>query len=279
MVYIPKPNINILSMSDLERKRCSILVVDSDLGVRNNMRQMFVRMGFGGVSDATDHALALQKVMARQFTHVVFEAKKTNMPARDFLQGLLDYDENIVALPSSYEPTVDDVFGLLILGARGYVVKPFTEESLEDAIVQATKGDPVSDSILFAKDRNEALASLVMTALDKVTTVMRQAQQFETARRELPKAKAVFMRSTDIAKTFCKGSQHELLDAMIDFCIERASGPATRLGRLRKRFESKRSPGSGGGVSNTTIIESESQPKSEEDDDDQEGPVVPLNTP
>jgi ActR/RegA family two-component response regulator len=230
-----------LYMSAKERKAVSIITVESDPALRNNMRQTLHRLGFGTVTDSPDHAQALQKFEQRKFTHVIFEAKKTNLPSKDFLQTVLDYDSTVIAIPSSYEPTVDDVFGLLCLGARGYLVKPFTESTVEDAIVMATKGEPISDSILYAKDRNQALSALVLTALDKVAILMRQSGQFETARRELPHARAVFFRTMDIAKTFAKGGDAELLYAMIELCLERSSGPATMLGRMRRRHESKRS--------------------------------------
>ena len=119
-------------------------------------------------------------------------------------------------------------------------MKPFTIESLDLAVVNATKGEPIAEVVLNAKDRNEALVAILMQSLDLVATVMRQAQQFETAQRELPRVMATFRRSSDLAKTFSKGGPEGLLEALEKFCIERSQGPATRLGRLRKRLRSKR---------------------------------------
>jgi len=69
---------------------------------------------------------------------------------------------------------------------------------------------------------------------------MRQAQQFETAKRELPRMMSGFKRSAELAMTFAKGGQEGLLEALEKFCIERSKGPATRLGRLRKRLSTTR---------------------------------------
>lgn len=231
---LPKAGTHSLTVA--ERASIHVLIVDSEAGMRNSIRQTLTGLGYSSVSDAPNHAMALQKLAERQVTHVLFEAKRTNMPAADFLTAVLSCDEKVVAIPTSYEPTVDDVFNLLIIGARGYVVKPFTSDSLEDAIIMATKGEAISDAILYAKDRNEALVSLMMTALDKLAQTTKQSRNFETARRELPRRILNFRRSIEIAKMFAQGGKPALVQTMLDFCIERSNGPATRLGRLRKRL-------------------------------------------
>ena len=76
-----------------------------------------------------------------------------------------------------------------------------------------------------------------MSSLDKAALLQRQAEQFETAKRELPRALNIFRRSADLAKTFAKGGEMALIEAMERFCIERSKGPASRLGRLRKRLK------------------------------------------
>jgi two-component system chemotaxis response regulator CheY len=229
-------------LSDADRKQASVLVVEPEASMRNSLRQMLVRLGIGQVSDAPDHLQALKKFEERRFTHVIFEAKKTSMPSGEFLAKLLDLDDTTVAIPSSWDPSVDDVFGLLTQGARGYLVKPFTEISIDESMIMATKGEPIADAILFAKDRNEALAALVMTQVDKLAITLRQSQHFETARRDLPRRVAGLRRAIDIGKTFARGGPESLVDAMIEFCLERSNGPATRLGRLRKRLVAKKQP-------------------------------------
>ena len=229
-----------LVLTSAERTKASVLIVESDPMDRNNMRTAIRSLGYGGVSDVPNHLAAIEKLAGRRFTHIFFEAKKTNMPPKEFLAKVLEADSQTVAIPSSHEPNVDDVFDLLIMGARGYLCKPFTADTIEAAIVMATKGDPISDAVLQAKDRNEALVAIMMSSLDKAATVMRQATQFETAKREIPKALATLRRSAEWAKTFAKGGDNGLIEAMETFCIERSKGPATRLGRLRKRLRTTR---------------------------------------
>lgn len=227
-------------MTTVERSKASVLIVESEPNDRNNMRTTIKNLGYGGVSDVPNHLQALEKVQGRRFTHIIFDAKKTNMPTNEFLKKVLEIDSQTIAIPSSYQPNVDDVFDLLIMGARGYLCKPFTSDTLELAIAMATKGDPIADAVLQAKDRNEALVAIMMSSLDKAATVMRQALQFETARREIPRAVSTLRRSAELAKTFAKGGDNGLMEALEKFCIERGKGPATRLGRLRKRLKGTR---------------------------------------
>ncbi len=229
-----------LTLSAGERSRVSVLVIESDAMDRSNMRTALRSLGFGFIAEAPTHAAALEKLTERRFSHIIFEAKKTNMSVKDFLSQVLKDDIETIAIPSSYEPSVDDVFDLLIMGARGYLVKPFTVQSVDQSVVNATKGEPISELVLQAKDRNEALVAIMMSSLDRAATIMRQAQQFETAKREIPKALGSFYRGVELAKTFAKDGENGLLVALESFCIERGKGPATRLGRLRKRLKTGR---------------------------------------
>jgi response regulator RpfG family c-di-GMP phosphodiesterase len=231
-----------LAMSPAERAKASILVVESDSNERNNLKQACKSLGYGNISDAPNHATALERIQQRRVTHIIFESKKTNMPAKEFLAKVLEMDPGCIAVPASWEPNVDDVFDMLIMGARGFLVKPFTTDTVEAAMLMASKGEPIADAVLHAKDRNEALVAIMMASLDKAATVLRQASQFETAKREIPKSMAHLRRSAELAKTIAKGGDDGLMEAMEKFCIERSKGPATRLGRLRKRLKTGRAP-------------------------------------
>ena len=159
---------------------------------------------------------------------------------KEWLAKVFEYDATVIALPSSSNPSVDDVFDLLVIGAKGYLVKPFTIDTVDQAVLMATKGEPIADAVLQARDRNEALVAIMMSSLDKLATTYRQSLQFETAKRELPRALAMLKRSSELAHTFAKGGEEGLIEALERFCIERSKGPATRLGRLRKRLSNTR---------------------------------------
>lgn len=224
-----------------ERTKIFILVVESDANQRNHLRSALATLALGGVTEAVSHSAALEKMQERKITHIIFESKKTNMPAKEFLKKALTLDPNVIAIPASFEPNVDDVFDLLVMGARGYLSKPFNADSVDSALLMATKGDPINPVVLNARDRNDALSALCLSSLDKVATVSRQAQQFETAKREVPRTIAVFKRSAELARTFCKDGIEGFLGALERLCLERGQGPASKLGRLRRKVRGPKS--------------------------------------
>jgi DNA-binding NtrC family response regulator len=229
-----------LVMSPSERGNANILLIEPDPVERNNFRTAIKQLGFGGMSDCPNHMSAFEKLEQRHFSHVIFAARDTNMPVKEFLKKVIEGKPGMICIPASNQPSVDEVFDLLIMGAKGYLVKPFTIDSLDVAIVNATKGEPMSEAVLKAKDRNGALVAIMMHSLDKYATTMRQAQQFETAARELPKNLSSFRRAAELAATFAKDGSDGLLASIEEFCVERSKGPASRLGRLRKRLQNKR---------------------------------------
>jgi len=229
-----------LRLTAKEKGLATVLVVETEQAERQNMRSALKSLGFGAFTDVPTHLAAFEKMQERRITHIIFDARKTNMPPSDFVKKALEYDENVVLIPSSHEPNLDDVFELLVLGAKGYLCKPFTADSVEAAIANATKGEPIAESVKMAKDRNEALVAIMMGGLDRMATVLRQATKFETAKREIPRMMRAFRGSTDLAKTFAKGGDDALVEAIQKFCLERGNGPATRLGRLRKKLNTTR---------------------------------------
>ncbi len=228
------------TMSPTERSKACILIVDGDANDRNNLRTAVKQLGFGQFTDAPNHLAALERLDDRRFTHVIFEAKSSNMPSKEFLAKIFSSYPQAVCIPTSFNPNVDEVFDMLIMGAKGFLVKPFTADSVDDAICSATKGEPISSAVLNAKDRNEALVAILMGSLDKTATILRQAQQFETAKRDIPRSLLTLKRSAELAKLFCKGGNDGMIESIEKFCIERSKGPATRLGRLRRRLATTR---------------------------------------
>ena len=174
------------------------------------------------------------------FTLVVFDALSTDMPTIDFVNQALELDENMLLIPLSGEPQVDDVFGLLRSGARGFVVLPFTVDTLEEVLVRAQDGPPLSDAVLNAPDRNAALVAVILNNLYRTSVLMRQAREFDSAKRDLEKQQYAFIESVELAGLFAEGTEEELVEAIIEACIARANTAATRLGRTRKRLRDQR---------------------------------------
>jgi two-component system chemotaxis response regulator CheY len=230
-------------MTAKERMDTKILIVDSDPSCRHSMRQSLLSLGFPHVSDASDYMTALHRLQEQTFTHLIFDSNQSQFSAKEFIDNIFELDPDILLIPSSYEPTIDDVFNLIISGARGYVAKPFTSEALDQAMHMATQGDRISDAILEAQNRNEALAALVLSSLDRLARVLRQAERFETAKVEIPRREMALRRSVELAKTYTRGGIPGFVNSITDLAIHRAETKFSKRkeNRLRGRGRRKRS--------------------------------------
>ena len=231
---------NLLSFSVEEIDKISLLIVEENSPNRLSIRGALHTLGLRGVSDVATHADAEKRLSERDFTHIIFQAKDTNMPAFDFLRWVLSKDPNTVAIATSNDPQIDNVFRLLQAGARGYLAKPFTAETVENALLQATKGEPLAAAVLEANDRNEAFAYMMTSHLDKTADLIRQSKTHISAKRQVEAALRTLRSSTDLAKTFSEGGTDELLKSLEDLCEKRGDGPASRLGRLRSKLRQQR---------------------------------------
>lgn len=229
-----------LCMTAEGRKKIDLLVVEPDGDDRASLREVLSTLGFGGVNCQADHATGLTVFAERNFTHVLFSARLTKVPPMEFLIKVLDMDPACICLPTSSDPTIDDVFEMLRIGARGYVLKPFTPSGLEAAIIMATEGEPFSDAILNARDRNEAFSAMAAASLDKLATAKRQSTKFSSAEKDMSQFAINFRSAVSLGRTFAKGGEEELLESMVDFFTKLSDGPASRLGRLRKRLRNRR---------------------------------------
>lgn len=229
-----------IMLSPSEWKRAQILIVESDPQDRDALRQFAQMLGVGALQVCQSHHEALALFMERNFSHILFQAAATNIPAKAFLEKIFEVCPEAVAIPTSSQPTVDDIFSLLQIGARGFLVKPCTLDTLEASICHATKGEPFSEAILQARNRNQAFAAVLGASIDRYATLVRLSRRLVSARRDLPIVQTNTHRLARLARTFALGGEDELALAYMEFFRNLADGPAGRLGRLRDRLREER---------------------------------------
>lgn len=222
------------------RQSIPVLVVISNGTTSNQVRQALKTIGFSTISAAPTHINALDRIRGRDFPLILFEATATDMPPLDFVIQTIALDANSIMIPLSAEPRVDDVFGLLRNGARGFLALPFTVDTMEQVIMRATEGPPLSEAVLNAPDRNAALTGVILNNLYRLSVLQRQAREFPTAAKELERQHIGLIESVDLARLFCEGGDDALLEKIVEGCINRANTAATRLGRTRQKLKKKR---------------------------------------
>jgi DNA-binding response OmpR family regulator len=224
-----------------KRHNINVLVISASGTTSNQIRGALKNIGFNKLSAIASHVGGLERMKGRNFEIVFFDAKSTDMPTIEFVKGAVNLRDNAILIAMSGEPRIDDVFGMLRAGARGFVVMPFTIKIVEDVIMKAFEGSPFSEAVLNAVDRNAALCGVVLNNLYRLSVMLRQAREFPSAAKDVDRYRVAFAESMELARMFCEGADDDVLrDRIIDDCIARANIAATRLGRTRKKLKEKR---------------------------------------
>ena len=123
-------------------KRTPILVVDDYKTMVRIVRNLLHQLGFEDVDEANDGASALAKLRARRFGLVISDWAMEPMNGLELLQQVRA-DPELKAMPFimiTAENRKDRVSKAEQAGANGYIVKPFTAETLKDRIALVMGG-------------------------------------------------------------------------------------------------------------------------------------------
>jgi two-component system chemotaxis response regulator CheY len=117
-------------------KELRFLVVDDFSTMRRIVRNLLKESGFVDSDEAEDGVVALQKLRASNFDFVVSDINMPNMNGFQLL-GEIKKDEKLKHLPVlmvTAEARKEDIVLAAQQGAAGYIVKPFTQATLEDKV-------------------------------------------------------------------------------------------------------------------------------------------------
>jgi len=193
------------------RQVLNVLITHRNQNTVEQLRQTIKALGFGMVTYATSHYSAIHKLMERELDYILYDAADTDIPVLSFISQVRNIDEIVVLVALSSSPRVDDVFSQLRSGANHYLVLPFSGNSVEQVMMRALTGPPLSDAVLHADDRDSALAGLVVDNLDRLSVVKRQARDLEISQKTLERWNRKFKESVQLAKTFCEHGHDALL--------------------------------------------------------------------
>ena len=123
-------------------KRTPILVVDDYKTMVRIVRNLLNQLGFQDIDEANDGASALAKLRARRFGLVISDWAMEPMNGLELLQQVRA-DPDLKTLPFimiTAENRKERVAKAEQAGANGYIVKPFTAETLNDRIARVMSG-------------------------------------------------------------------------------------------------------------------------------------------
>jgi len=113
-----------------------ILIVDDFSTMRRIIKNLLRDLGFTNTQEADDGSTALPMLQNGDFDFLITDWNMPNMPGIDLLKAVRA-DDNLKSLPVlmvTAEAKRDQIVAAAEAGVNGYIVKPFTAETLKEKI-------------------------------------------------------------------------------------------------------------------------------------------------
>ena len=112
------------------------LVVDDFSTMRRIVRNLLKELGFSNVDEAEDGAVALQKLNSAPFDFVVTDWNMPNMDGLALLQAIRRSPQlkHLPVLMVTAEAKREQIIEAAQSGVNGYIIKPFTAQTLEEKL-------------------------------------------------------------------------------------------------------------------------------------------------
>lgn len=124
-------------------KNMNVLIVDDYNTMLRIVRNLLKQLGFSNVDEATDGAMALEKVKAKKYGLIISDWNMEPMTGYQFLQEIRGSDQSYKDTPFimvTAESKTENVVAAKKAGVNNYIVKPFNAETLKSKMV-AVLGD------------------------------------------------------------------------------------------------------------------------------------------
>lgn len=117
-------------------KSIHILVVDDFSTMRRIVRNLLRELGFSNFDEAEDGVQALQRLRNRPFDFVVSDWNMPNMQGIDLLRAIRADAQlkHIPVLMVTAEAKRENILEAAQAGVNGYIVKPFTADTLKEKL-------------------------------------------------------------------------------------------------------------------------------------------------
>jgi two-component system, chemotaxis family, chemotaxis protein CheY len=120
-------------MTDLNMK---ILAVDDFSTMRRIVRNILRQLGYNNIAEAEDGASALEHLKQNKVDFIISDWNMPNMTGLELLKAVRA-DANLKDIPIllvTAEALKENVVEAVKSGVNGYIVKPFTAETLKEKI-------------------------------------------------------------------------------------------------------------------------------------------------
>ena len=117
-------------------KNMEVLVVDDFATMRRIIKNLLKQVGYKNITEAEDGVAALSILKSQKIDFIISDWNMPNMNGLDFLKAVRA-DNELSGLPFlmvTAEALKDKIVSAIKAGVSGYIVKPFTAETLDEKI-------------------------------------------------------------------------------------------------------------------------------------------------
>ncbi|MCK6418464.1 MAG: response regulator [Alphaproteobacteria bacterium] len=119
-------------------KNMNILIVDDYNTMLRIIKNLLKQLGFNNVDEATDGAMALEKIKAKSYGLVISDWNMEPMTGLELLKQVRSSNDNFKNVPFimvTAESKTENVVAAKQAGVNNYIVKPFNAETLKSKMV------------------------------------------------------------------------------------------------------------------------------------------------
>lgn len=226
-----------LLLSAKERENASILVVG--WGLEELTRQL-VKLQYGSARHVLFHSAALQRIGGEHFSHIIFSVEESDINPIIFAQRVRQLKTPPILIAASQEPDPDKVVEMILAGSRSYLLLPITSSMLDNAIGEATNGQPIDPKILRSPIKNEVLLRNLLNEIDRVASELTMASHLGNSVDSAKIKKDPLHNSSSSLRLFCDGGSGGFVTTLIDICDTLTPRKRGRLSGLRRQLLAKR---------------------------------------
>ena len=126
----------------MTNKETNVLIVDELSNMRKVLRGFLRNLGFKKISEAEDGSAALSILKKKNsFDLVISDWKMPNMNGLELLEAIRSDDKlkGVLFLLVTAEAKKENIIAAIKAGANNYILKPFTEEILQEKLEENYK--------------------------------------------------------------------------------------------------------------------------------------------
>jgi len=114
----------------------NILIVDDYKTMLRIVRSLLNQIGFNNIDEATDGAMALEKIKEKKYELVISDWNMEPMTGLELLKNIRanEKTKDVPFIMVTAESKTDNVIEAKEAGVSNYIVKPFNAETLRDKL-------------------------------------------------------------------------------------------------------------------------------------------------